>query len=125
MSTWAHSVNADALHEAWTDQTRRLGFDPQYIVADSLNRATPRGIDNDTRQTMIEQTIDAKSEKQSLIEWADRRISAFGIDRGLGAEPSRGEQSAYSPSFDGLDRNQPARAQPVRHIEVESMEIDL
>ena len=61
----AKSINADALHEAWTEQTRRLGFDPYYVVADSLNRATPRGIDNDTCQTMIDQTIDAMSEKQS------------------------------------------------------------
>ncbi|MCU1392579.1 MAG: conjugal transfer protein [Ilumatobacteraceae bacterium] len=61
----AKSVNADALHQAWTEQTSRLGFDPHYVVADSLGRATPRGIGNDTRQTMIEQTVDAMSEKQS------------------------------------------------------------
>ncbi|MCU1391528.1 MAG: hypothetical protein JWL72_4866, partial [Ilumatobacteraceae bacterium] len=61
----AHSVNADALHEAWTEQTRQLGFDPHYVVADSLNRATPRGIDADTRQRMIDETIDSMSEKQS------------------------------------------------------------
>ena len=61
----AKSVTAEALHEAWSEQTARLGFDPYYVVADSLNRATPRGIDDDTRQRMIEQTIDAMSEKQS------------------------------------------------------------
>ena len=60
------SVDAEALHTGWAEQSRQLGHEPATLIADAVERiAERRGIDAATREQMIERTIVAMSEKQS------------------------------------------------------------
>ena len=66
-------VDATILHARWDIQVRELGFAPEQIVDNAVNRATPNPLDNSMLGEACHAAIEALSEKQS--SWRPAELS--------------------------------------------------